>query len=126
MKVVPRFFPFFDAPPVTPALESARGGGVPEILDPSSTGTELLIPFLIAVVPRTGIATGPVGARAKVEETSGHGGDTDEDIDNEARELRVVVAVCNTTGLGTGVSTERKKHTGISLTTDGLRRRVRR
>lgn len=105
MKVVPRFFPFFVAPPVTPALESAKGGGVPEILDPSSTGTELLIPCFITVVPRTGIATGPVGARAKVEETSGPG-DTDEDMDNEARELRVVVAVCSTTGLGTGVSTE--------------------
>jgi len=108
VKVVPRFFPFFVAPPVTPALESARGGGVPEILDPSSTGTELLIPFLIAVVPRTGIATGPVGAREKVAETSGPGGDTDEDIVKEARELRVVVAVGNTTGLRTGVSTERK------------------
>jgi len=105
VKVVPRFFPFFVAPPVTPALESARGGGVPEILDPSSTGTELLIPFLIAVVPRTGIATGPVGAREKVAETSGPGGDTDEDIVKEARELRVVVAVGNTTGLRTGVST---------------------
>ena len=108
MKVVPRFFPFFVAPPVTPALESARGGGVPEMLDPSSTGTELLMPFLIAVVPRAGIAMGPVGARAKVEETSGPGGDTDEDIDNEARELRAVVAVWSTTDLGTGVSTERK------------------
>ena len=106
MKVVPRFFPFFVAPPVTPALESARGGGVPEMLDPSSTGTEPLIPFFIAVVPRTGIATGPVGARVKVEETSGPGGDTDEDMDSEARELRVVDAVCSTTGLGTGVSTK--------------------
>lgn len=108
MKVVPRFFPFFVAPPDTPALESARGGGVPEMLDPSSTGTELLIPLLIAAVPRSGIATGPVDARAKVEETSGPGGDTDEDIDNEARELRVVIAVGSTTGLGEGVSTERK------------------
>jgi len=108
VKVVPRFFPFFVAPPITPALESARGGGVPEMLVPSSTGTELLMPLLIAVVPRTGIATGPVGARAKVEETSGPGGDTDEDIDNEARELRVVIALGSTTGLGAGVSTERK------------------
>ena len=109
MKIVPRFFPFFVAPPVTPALESARGGGVPEMLDPSSTGTELLIPFLAAGVLSIGIAMGPVGARAKVEETSRPGGDTDEDMDNDARELRVVVAVCKTTGLGTDVSTERKK-----------------
>lgn len=108
MKVVPRFFPFFVAPLVTPALESARGGGVPEMLDLSSTGTELLIPLLIAVVPRTGIATGPVGARVKVEETSGPGGETDEDIDNEAREFRVVIEVGSTTGLGAGISTERK------------------
>jgi len=100
VKIVPRFFPFFVAPPVTPALESARGGGVPEMLNPSSTGTELLIPFLAAGVLNIGIVTGPVGARAKVEETSRPGGDTDEDMDNDARELRVVVAVCKTTGDG--------------------------
>jgi hypothetical protein len=79
------------------------------MLNPSSTGTELLIPFLAAGVLNIGIVTGPVGARAKVEETSRPGGDTDEDMDNDARELRVVVAVCKTTGLGTDVSTERKK-----------------
>jgi len=125
VNVVPRFFPFFVATPTTPALESARGG-VPETLDPSSAGAELLIPFLAAGVQSTGIATGTVGARVTVEEMSNPGGDTDEDMDNDARELRVVVALCSAAGLGTDVSTGRKEIQSISLTMDGLRRRVRR
>ena len=93
VKIVPRFFPFFAAPPITPAFESIMGGGVPEMLEASSKGTELLIPFLVAGVPSTGIATGPVGAGMELVEMSGPGGDTEEDIDSKARELRVVDAV---------------------------------
>jgi hypothetical protein len=125
VNVVPRFFPFFVATPVTPALESSRGG-VSETLNPSSAGAELLIPFLGTTVLSTGIATGTVGARVTVEETSSPGGDTDEDMDNDARELRVVVALCNVAGLGTDVSTERMEIQSISLTMDDLRRRVHR
>jgi hypothetical protein len=44
VKIVPRFFPFFVAPPITPAFES-DGGGVPEILKESSTGTETTDPI---------------------------------------------------------------------------------
>jgi hypothetical protein len=124
VNVVPRFFPFFVATPTTPALESARGG-VPETLDPSSAGAKLLIPFLAGVLS-TGIATGTVGARVTVEEMSNPGGDTDEDMDNDARELSVVVALCSAAGLGTDVSTGRKEIQSISLTMDGLRRRARR
>lgn len=92
VKIVPRFFPFLVAPP-TPTFESVGGGGVPEILEVSSTGTELLIPFLVTGVLSTGIGTGPVGARMELVETSGPGGDTEEDIDSEARELRGLDAV---------------------------------
>jgi hypothetical protein len=92
VKIVPRFFPFLVAPPITPAFESI-GGGVPEMLEASSTGTELLIPFLVTGALSTGIATGPVGARMELVEMSGPGGDTEEEIDSEARELRVVDAV---------------------------------
>lgn len=92
MKIVPRFFPFLVAPPITPAFRSVGGGGVPEMLEVSSTGTELLIPFLMTGALSTGIGTGPVGAWMELAETSGPGGDT-EDIDSEARELRVVDAV---------------------------------
>lgn len=92
VKIVPRFFPFFVAPPITTIFESI-GGGVPEMLKASSTGTELLIPFLVTGTLGIGIATGPVGARMELVEMSGPGGDTEEDIDSEARELRVVDAV---------------------------------
>ena len=47
VKIVPRFFPFLV---ITP-------DGEPEMLNPSSKGTELLTPRL-----ETGIVTGPVGA----------------------------------------------------------------
>lgn len=77
------------------------------MLDPSSTRTELLVPFL-ATGERVGIATGPVGARVKVKDTSGPCGDAEEDMDSEAREARGVAIVCSTMGLGTDVSTERK------------------
>lgn len=93
VKIVPRFFPFLVAPPITPAFESVGGGGVPERLKVSSTGTELLFPFLVTGALSTGIGTGPVGARMELVETSGPGGDTEEDIDSEARELRVVDVV---------------------------------
>jgi len=93
VKVVPRFFPFFAAPPITPAFESVEGGGVPETLDLSSMGTELLRPFIVAGALSTGIATGRVGVRLELVEMSGPGGDTEEDIDSEARELRVVAGV---------------------------------
>jgi hypothetical protein len=119
VNVIPRFFPFF----VATALESSRGD-VSETLNPSSAGAELLIPFLGTAVLSTGIATGTVGARVTVEETSSPGGDTDEDMDNDARELRVVVALCNTADLVTNISTERMEIQSISLTMDGLRRRV--
>ena len=89
VKIVPRFFPFFVAPPIAPAFES-DGGGVPEILKESSTGTELLIPFPVTGALCTGISTGLVGARVELVEMSGPSGDTEEDIDREARELRVV------------------------------------
>jgi hypothetical protein len=92
VKVVPRFFPFLVPPPITPAFESVGGGGVPETLDPSSMGMELLTPFLVVALS-TGIATGMVGVLLELVETSGPGGDTEEDIDNEARELRVVAGV---------------------------------
>ena len=74
-----------------PALESV-GGGVLETLEASSMGTELLTPFLVVALS-TGIATGMVGVRLELVEMSGPGGDTEEDIDNEARELRVVAGV---------------------------------
>ena len=92
MKVVPRFFPFLVAPPITPAFESVGGGGVPETLDASSMGMELLTPLLVMVL-NTGIVTGVVGVWLELVEISGPGGDTEEDIDNEARELRVVAGV---------------------------------
>ena len=93
MKVVPRFFPFLVAPPITPAFESVGGGGVPEKLDASSMGRELLTPLLVVVALSTGIATGVVGVWLELVEMSGPGGDTEEDIDKEARELRVVAGV---------------------------------
>ena len=92
VKIVPRFFPFLVAPPITPAFES-DGGGVPEILKASSKGTELLIPFPVMGALSTGLSTGLVGARTELVEMSGAGGDTEEDIDSEARELRVLDAV---------------------------------
>ena len=92
VKVVPRFFPFLAALPITPAFESVGGGGVLETLDTSSMGTELLTPFVVVAL-NTGIATGMVGVRLELVEMSGPGGDTEEDIDNEARELRVVAGV---------------------------------
>jgi hypothetical protein len=55
-------------------------------------GMELLTPFLVVALS-TGIATGMVGVLLELVETSGPGGDTEEDIDNEARELRVVAGV---------------------------------
>ena len=63
------------------------------MLKASSTGRELLMSFLVTGALSTGIATGPVGARMELVEMSGPGGDTEEDIDSEARELRVVDAV---------------------------------
>lgn len=102
VKVVPRFFPFLVAPPIRPAFESVRGGGVPETLNASSMGTELLTPFLVVALS-IGIATGMVGVRLELVEMSGPGGDTEEDIDSEAKELRVVAGVGSTTGLGTHV-----------------------
>jgi hypothetical protein len=108
VKTVPRFFPFLAAPPIAPSFESARGG-VPEMLDPSSTGTERLIPSPATGALDMGIATGTAGARVKVEETSGPGGDTEEDMDSEASELSVLAVVCNATGLRTGVRTGQKK-----------------
>lgn len=63
------------------------------MLEASSMGTELLIPFLVTGALSTGIATGPVSARMELVEMLGPGGDTEEDIDNEARELRVLDAV---------------------------------
>jgi hypothetical protein len=91
VKVVPRFFPFLVAPPITPAFESV-GGGVPETLYASSMGIKLLTPFVVVALS-TGIATGMVGVRLELVEMSGPGGDAEEDIDNEARELRVVAGV---------------------------------
>jgi hypothetical protein len=55
-------------------------------------GKELLTPFVVVAL-NTGIATGMVGVRLELVEMSGPGGDTEEDIDNEARELRVVAGV---------------------------------
>jgi hypothetical protein len=92
VKVVPRFFPFLVALPITPTFDSVGGGGVPETLDASSMGMELLTPFLVVALS-TGIATGKVGVRLDLAEMSGLGGGTEEDIDNEARELRVVAGV---------------------------------
>jgi hypothetical protein len=63
------------------------------MLKESSTGRELLILFLATGALSTGIATGPVGALMELVDMSGPGGDTEEDIDSEARELRVVDAV---------------------------------
>ena len=91
MKVVPRFFPLLVAAPIMAVFESV-GGGVLETLGASSMGTELLTPFLVVALS-TGIATGMVGVRLELVEISGPGGDTEEDIDNEARELRVVAGV---------------------------------
>jgi hypothetical protein len=56
-------------------------------------GTELLRPFRVAGALSTGIATGRVGVRLELVEMPGPGGDTEEDIDSEARELRVVAWV---------------------------------
>jgi hypothetical protein len=56
-------------------------------------GRELLTPFLVVVALSTGIATGMVGVRLELVEMSRPGGDTEEDIDKEARELRVVAGV---------------------------------
>jgi hypothetical protein len=55
-------------------------------------GIELLT-LLLVVALSTGIATGVVGVRLELVEMSGPGGDTEEDIDNEARELRAVAGV---------------------------------
>jgi len=88
VKIVPRFFPFL----VTPGSE-------PETLNPSSTGTELLTPCLATGVLCTGMVTGRAGAWVEEADRAGPGGDADEDIDSEARELRVVVAVCKPTAL---------------------------
>lgn len=66
MKVVPRFFPFLVAPPITPAFESVGGGGVPDTLNASSTGRELLTPFVVVALS-TGIVTGMVGVRLESE-----------------------------------------------------------
>ena len=107
MKIVPRFFPFFVTEPVTIAFESAGGGGEPETLDPSSTGTERLIPCLVTEARSAGIATGPVGARGEADE-SGPGSGTDGDVDSEAKEPSAAAAVCSTTGLGMDVSIERE------------------
>jgi len=99
VKIVPRFFPFFVTEPVTIAFESAGGGGEPETLDPSSTGTERLIPCLVTEARSAGIATGPVGARGEADE-SGPGSGTDGDVDSEAKEPSAAAAVCSTTGNG--------------------------
>jgi hypothetical protein len=125
VKVVPRFFPLFVTAPVTPAFESA-GGGEPETLDPSSTGTERLILCLATETLSTGIATGPVGARLEADR-SVPGSDTDGDMDCEAREPSAVAVVCSATGLGdlTLASSEKKKGKEV-VTLDGLRHRVRR
>jgi len=92
VNVVPRFFPFLVAPPITPAFESVGGGGVPETLDASSMGTELLTPSLVVALS-TGIVTGTVGVRLELVEMSGSGGDTEEEIDSEAREPRVEAGI---------------------------------
>jgi hypothetical protein len=99
VKVVPRFFPLFVTVPVTPAFESAEGGGEPETLDPSSTGTERLILCLATETLSTGIATGPVGARLETDK-SVPGSDTDGDMDCEARGPSAAAVVCSATGLG--------------------------
>jgi len=98
VKVVPRFLPFLLVPPVTADFDSVIKS---ETLVPSSTGTDLLILFLEVWALDPGIATGTVGAREKVEEPSGPCGDAEEDMDIEARELRVVAALGRTAVLGT-------------------------
>jgi hypothetical protein len=106
VKIVPRFFPFFVAAPATTAFESG-GGGEPETLDPSSTGTERLIPCLVTEARSAGIATGPVGARGEADE-SGPGSGTDGDMDSEARVPSAAAAVCSATGLEIDISIEQK------------------
>lgn len=91
--MVPRFFPFL-----------VTADGELETLNASSTGTELLTPCL-ATGQCTGMVKGLVGAWGEDVEWAGPGGDADEeDIDSEARELRVVVAVSKPAALDVDAS----------------------
>jgi hypothetical protein len=107
VKIVARFFPLFVTALVTPDFESVGGGGEPETLDPSSTGTERLILCLATEALSMGIATGPVGARVEANKST-PGSGADGDIDCEVREPSAAAGVCSATGLGTDVSAEHR------------------